>query len=347
MPEPEHSEGMSSGTDWPSRLLVLVVAGLVLGAAVTVALLPVLDRPARTVAVIPVEGSIDGTSAARVTAQIERARADPSVAAVVLLVNSPGGTAAASETQYLSVTRLAAEKPVVASVDAVAASGAYYTLLPSDAVYAKPASIVGSVGVLAPLPQQVEPNDVIGTTGPDKLSTDGVREFHYRMETLKRAFANAVMAQRGAELTISRGELVEAGVYSGTVAVEAGLVDEIGGTQTAIARAAELAGVDAYRVEVYRTNETVTFVSQTAYLASAAPSKELVSPSYLTGIGTPGATYGTFLLLPPQFAVPDTSGLSAGDDGPETNATASSDPDAPATANPSTRLAPGVVGDGT
>lgn len=303
---------MQPDVDGRSRLAVLVVVGLLLGGVVSVGLLPVFDRPEPTVAVIPVEGAIDGTSAARVMGQVERARADPSVAAVVLVVNSPGGTAAASETQYLSVKRLAEEKPVVASVDAVAASGAYYTLLPSDVVYAKPASIVGSVGVLAPLPQQTEPNDIIGATGPDKLSADSIRGFKYQMETLKRAFANAVMTHRGDELTISRARIVEAGVYSGTVAVRTGVVDEIGGTQTAIARAAELAELDEYRIEVMRPNETVTFVSQSAYVASAHPSKTLVSPSYLTGVGSPGATYGTFLMLPPQYAYPGTSGVYAG-----------------------------------
>lgn len=317
---------MRSPVDGWSRLIVLVVVGLLLGAVVTAVLLPVIDSPTPTVAVIPVEGSIDGESAARVTGQVERARTDPSVAAVVLLINSPGGTAAASETQYLAVKRLAEEKPVVASVDAVGASGAYYTLLPSDVVYAKPASIVGSVGVVAPLPQQAEPNDVIGATGPDKLSTDGVRTFRYRMETLKRAFANAVMLHRGDELTIPRSRVVEAGVYSGAEAVRTGVVDEIGGTQTAIARAAELAGVERYRVSVRHTNETVTFVSQVAYLASSHSQKELVSPGYLTGVGTPGATYGTFLMIPPQFAYPGPNaayaGVGAYGAGNDTNASA-------------------------
>ncbi|MFC7135516.1 S49 family peptidase [Halobaculum litoreum] len=71
---------------------------------------------------------------------------------------------------YLQAKRTAAAKPLVASVDATAASGAYYTIAPADAVYVKPASVVGSVGVLATLPQELEPNDVVGTTGPNKLS---------------------------------------------------------------------------------------------------------------------------------------------------------------------------------
>lgn len=292
--------------------LVLVVAGLLVGAAAAPVAVGLTDRETPTVAVVPVEGSIDGTSASAVSAQLERARADPSVAAVVLLVNSPGGAASASETQYLAVKRLAAEKPVVASVDGVAASGAYYTVAPADAIYVKPSSIVGSVGVLATLPQQLEPNDVVGATGPDKLSTGSVREFKYTTETLKRAFANAVMTSRGDALELSRGELTEAGIYSGAVAVENGMADRIGGRASAVAAAAERADLDSYTVELFRPSDSVRFVSQAAYVASDAPNKELVSPAYLTGLGAPGATYGTFLMLPPRIAYPDSRGSYVG-----------------------------------
>ncbi|WP_255151366.1 S49 family peptidase [Halorarius halobius] len=285
-------------------VVLLLAVGVLVGAAVALVVVPLVDRPPDRVAVVTLEGAIDGTSAASFTARIEQVRQDPSVAAVVLLVNSPGGTAAASESQYLAVKRLAAAKPVVTSVDAVAASGAYYTVLPSDAIYVKPASTVGSVGVLAPYPQQVQPNDVVAATGPDKLSADSRRGFTYTLETLKRAFANAVMASRGDDLALTRAELVEAGVYSGTVAVRNGVADRVGGTQAAIAHAAERAGLDGYAVETYRPNATTTFVSRAAFVASAADAKRLRSPAYLTGVGGPGAAYGTFLMLPPQYAYP-------------------------------------------
>lgn len=304
--------GSMDGDDDGATYLVLVVAGLLVGAAVAPVAIGLMEQETPTIAVIPVEGSIDGSSATAVTAQIERARADPSVAAVVLVVNSPGGAASASETQYLATKRLAEEKPVVASVDAIAASGAYYTIAPADEIYVKPASIVGSVGVLATLPQTVEPNNIIGATGPDKLGSDSVREFKYTTETLKRAFANAVMTSRGDALELSRAELTEAGTYSGAVAVENGMADKIGSRTTAIAAAAERAGVDDYTVEVYRGDATPRFVSQTAYVASDAPNKTLVSPSYLTGIGTDASTYGTYLMVPPPVAYPDRTGAYLG-----------------------------------
>jgi protease-4 len=295
---------MLGDDDGGPPLVVLVVAGLLVGVAAAPVAVGVTDRGTPTVAVIPVEGSIDGGSAAALSAQIERARADPSVEAVVLLVNSPGGAASASETQYLAVKRLAEEKPVVASVDGIAASGAYYTIAPADEIYVKPSSVVGSVGVIAPLPQQVEPNDIVGATGPNKVGTDSVREFKYTIETLKNAFANAVVTNRGDALELSRSQVTKAGVYSGTVAVQNGMADRIGGQSAAIAAAAEKAGLDQYSVEVYRPDGTTQFVSQAAYVASDAPDKELVSPAYLTGIGSQGSTYATFLMVPPQVAYP-------------------------------------------
>lgn len=287
---------------------VLVVAGLLIGVAIAPVAVGVSDGEEPTVAVIPVEGSIDGGSAAALSAQIERARADPSVKAVVLLVNSPGGAASASETQYLAVKRLAEEKPVVASVDGIAASGAYYTIAPADAIYAKPASVVGSVGVIAPLPQKVEPNDLVGATGPNKVGTDSLREFKYTLETLKNAFANAVIESRGDRLELSRAELTKAGIHSGAVAVENGMADRIGGRSAAIAAAADRAGLEEYAVEVYRPNGTTQFVSQAAYVASDAPNKEIISPSSLTGIGAPGSSYATFLMVPPRIAYPSGDG---------------------------------------
>lgn len=318
------SDDTSMGT-----YLVLVVVGVLVGAVIA----PVAvglggSAAASTVAVIPVQGSIEGGSAAAVTAQIERARADPSVEAVVLLVNSPGGAASASETQYLAVKRLVAEKPVVASVAGVAASGAYYTMAPADAIYVKPSSIVGSVGVLATLPQQVEPNNIISATGPDKLSSDSIRRFKYTTETLKRAFANAVIESRGDRLELSRAELTDAGVYSGAVAVQNGMADHIGDRQSAVAAAAERAGLDRYTVEVFRpeTDGSVQFVSQAAYVASDAPQKELVSPATLTGIGTEGSSYGTFLMVPPGIAYPDGRGGYLGAGAYDNSTTANSTP---------------------
>lgn len=279
--------------------------GVVLGVALAPVAWDVAARPAGTVAVVPLEGSIDGESTAAVSTMLRTAREDASVKAVVIVVNSGGGTAAASEELYIQTRRTAAEKPVVASVDAVAASGAYYAIAPSDYIYAKPSSIVGSIGVLATRPTPVEPNDVIATTGPNKLLGADEREFYYLLESMRRAFVGAVFQQRGDVITLTPAELSEARIYSGAEGLENGLVDGIGDRDAAIDRAATLAGMTRYEVRTLRVeDETVRFVARATYLASDAPNKELVPGSYF--VGEESAT-PVFLMLPIEFVAGDSA----------------------------------------
>ncbi|WP_435062557.1 S49 family peptidase [Halobaculum sp. EA56] len=298
-------------SDWITRIarrlgrsyVVLVALGVVLGAAAAPVAYDAATATEGTVAVVPLEGTIDGESAAAVSAMLTEARQDPSVDAVVIVANSGGGGAAASETLYFQTKRTAERKPVVASVDASAASGAYYTIAPADAIYAKPASVVGSVGVIATLPQDLEPNDIVGTTGPNKLTGGDRREFLYVMESLQRAFVSAVTEQRGEALELSRAELEQARVYSGAQAVEVGLADRIGDREAAIREAARRAGLDDYEVRVLRPdNASVRFLSRSNYLASDAPNRTIVSAEYLVGDGGGGPT---FLMVSPLYVDAD------------------------------------------
>lgn len=287
-------------THWVQRVVNSYALYVALGVVVGVIAAPFLaagtgptePQTEGTVAIIPVEGTIDGESAAQVTAMLAEARQDPSVKAVVLVSNSGGGGAAASEELYFSVKRTEAKMPVVASVDAGAASGAYYTIAPSDHIYVKPSSTVGSIGVLAQLPQDVEPNDIIGTTGPNKLSGSDSREFLYILESLQRAFVRAVFEQRGDALQLSRAQVEQARVYSGGQAVNNGLADGIGDRTAAVQRAAEMAELDDYAVRVLRPdNQSVRFVSRSNYLASSAEKKRMLSANYLLANDTGGPTF--------------------------------------------------------
>ncbi|ACV46335.1 MULTISPECIES: S49 family peptidase [Halomicrobium] len=232
---------------------VIIVVALLIGAAVGPAVSSALFQSddEGTIAAVTIQGPISGPTADEVTRQLRTLRTDDSIDAVVLRIDSGGGSVAASEAQYRAVKRLAREKPVVTSVRGVAASGAYYTALPSDEIYATPGGLVGSVGVRALIPQpDGVPRSV--TTGPDKaggLTGDDIRG---QVETLKRSFVDSVYAERGDRLSLSRTELTNAKVYSGAAAVDNGLADEIGGLETAIAAAAEKAGLDSYDV-VYRS----------------------------------------------------------------------------------------------
>ncbi len=272
----------------------VILAGVIV-AVILWSVVPVGGQ-AGTVAVVPVEGSIDGSTAVTVGTALEEAAADPSVQAVVLLVNSPGGTASASESMYLQARRTAESLPVVASVDAQAASGAYYTILPSDAIYVKPSSTVGSVGVLFTPPPSVEPTDDIIATGPNKLTGADQRGWYYKTEALQSAFLSAVMSNRGEDLSLSRQQVATGTVFTGARAVENGLADAIGGVQTAVDRAASMAGLNDYDVRVIRPADATRFITRSNYLASNASNKTMSSATYL--LGAPETRFPNFLMVP-------------------------------------------------
>ncbi|MFB6156372.1 MAG: S49 family peptidase [Haloferacaceae archaeon] len=266
-----------------ARSYVLFVAlGLVIGLTLAPVAWQATDSDG-TVAVVPVAGAIDGPTADAYQSMMRQARQDSDVKAVVLVANSGGGSASASEEMYLQTKRTAKRMPVVTSIDAAALSGAYYTVAPSDRIYAKPSSLVGSVGVLANAPSDVEPNNIIATTGPNKLTGSDAREFYGILESLGNAFYNAVETSRGDRLKLSRTELAQGRFWAGSQAVQNGMADEIGGQQAAIAYAAEQAGLEDYDVKRLRPDGQARFLSRSNYLASEVPNKTMVGPSYLLG----------------------------------------------------------------
>lgn len=306
---------------WAIRsYLVLVVLAIVVGLQVAPVVSNLATAPVSgNVAVVPLAGSIDGGNAASVASRLKRAREDPRVKAVVLRINSGGGGAASSEEIYMEVKRTAERMPVVVSVGSIAASGAYYSAAPADAIYVKPTSFVGSVGVFFVAPAEAPPIDLLITTGPNKLSGADRREWEYKIEAARRAFVGAVMAGRGSELSLTAEELSYARLYTGSEAVKNGLADRTGGLQDAINHAASMAGLTRYNLRTLGYSTTVTFVTQTAFIASDIEDKRLISPSYF--IDDPGSTaVPNLLMLPPsvvrvaiadELAARNTTGVNA------------------------------------
>lgn len=227
-----------------------VVIGLVavlLGAALAPYAVGYVQPEDQYVAVVSLDETITGQTSEATIRELKSLRQNESVKAVVLKVSSPGGGAASSEAQYLAVKRLAEEKPVYTSVDTMAASGAYYTIAPSDEIYVKPGSVVGHVGVISMAPSEGLPPVV--TSGPDKahggMTPD---EFRASIETMKRGFVGAVMTERGEQISIPRSEVAKAKVFIGARAVETGYADRIGTVESAIAAAADDAGLSRYEV---------------------------------------------------------------------------------------------------
>ena len=228
-------------------ILFVVILPLALGLAAAPRLVP---RP--QVGVARLSYDIFSETAFELTQQLAYARRDPAIKAVVLVINSPGGSAAYSEELYLDVLNTRMQLPVVATVDLLAASGAYYMAAAADEIYAKPTSAVGSIGVISLLPGAVFIEEELLTTGPYK-SFGGTRDSSVRqIERAKFAFLEAIKNGRGDRLQASDDLLSRAEIFSGVQALELGLIDGLISNDEAIERAAELARIANYEVvELY------------------------------------------------------------------------------------------------
>ena len=193
-----------------------------------------------------------------IAAALRQVAADDDVKAVVLRVDSPGGSVTASETIWREVGRVrAAGKPVVASMGSVAASGGYYVAMAAEVVVANPATITGSIGVITGKLVARELKDRLGV-GSESLRTNAnadawsvnspfTAEQHEMVEAEADLFYDDFV-RRVAEarnMSIEDVGIVARGrVWTGADAIERGLVDELGGLRTAVRRAKVLAGLD-------------------------------------------------------------------------------------------------------
>jgi protease IV len=235
----------------PLRLILTLFFVTVVPLAIGLYLAPRLV-PQPQVGIIRLSEDIYGRSTHEIVTQLAYARQDPAIKAVVLVINSPGGSASHSEELFLAVLSARQDMPVVASVEVVAASGAYYMAAAADEIYAKPTSFVGSVGVIASLPGDVFIEDNILTSGPYK-GFGGTRDSTVRqVEQAKFSFLEAVRLGRGDRLNMGLDVLSRAEIYSGVQSVSFGLIDGLLSTDEVIERAAHLAGLSGYKVvELY------------------------------------------------------------------------------------------------
>lgn len=194
-----------------------------------------------------------------IAAALREVGADDDVKAVVLRVDSPGGSVSASETIWREVGRIrAAGKPVVASMGAVAASGGYYIAMAADVIVANPATITGSIGVLTGKLVAREFKHRLGV-GSDAVRTNANADawsvnspFTDTQHELVVAETDLFYDDFVSRVAEARGMSVEAvdavargRVWTGADAIERGLVDELGGLRDAVRRAKVLAGLDA------------------------------------------------------------------------------------------------------
>jgi len=201
-------------------------------------------------------GTIGGDSTAKL---LRKARMNEQVKAVVLRVDSPGGSAFASEIIRQEVELLkAAGKPVIASMGTYAASGGYWISAPADKIYAAPSTITGSIGIFGMMMTFEDSlsklgihTDGVGTTdiagfGPTQPLTDGMAQLFQL--SINKGYQNFItLVAQNRNMTLEEVDAIAQGrVWSGAKAKELGLVDELGNLTDAIVAAAELAELEQY-----------------------------------------------------------------------------------------------------
>mgnify|MGYP000031679541 CR=1 FL=1 len=223
--------------------IAAVVTGLLVGAAVFGATASD-DSVDGTVAVVSIEGPIVEPIGAQLEDELTAIRANESIDAVVLEMNTPGGAPAPTERMYMSIQRTTEQMPVHASVQGLSASAGYYMMLPAEEIYVLPTSRVGSVGLAASEPQPAPP--VEGPSGPDKRGSNVINELATQ-ETIANIFIETVLEQRGDRIELSREEIATARVFTGVNSVENGFADRLGTLDEAVADAAAKADLESYR----------------------------------------------------------------------------------------------------
>lgn len=199
------------------------------------------------------------------TEQINKAAEDSSIKAIVLRVNSPGGSALASEVIWKATQEAKIKKPFVVSMGNLAASGGYYISCGADRIFADVNTITGSIGVFAMIPNTsklmndklgitfdgVKTNenaDLISITKP--ISEMGRQYIQEGIDHIYNLFIQRVAEGRGLSKETA-DSLARGRVWAGRDAFENKLVDEIGGLERSIEYAAEIAGLDQYKLKVY------------------------------------------------------------------------------------------------
>ncbi len=223
-------------------ILLWIALPLIVGVLIAAA----IPRP--VIGIIHLDTAIDSYSASDMIAQIDYARQHSEVRAVVLMVDSPGGTVADTESVYMELLRLRQAKPVVTSIGTMAASGAYYLSVGTDYIIANPTSIVGNIGVIGTMPESPTIFEGLVSTGPYKLWGEPRDTFQREMEMVKQGFYQAVTLGRGDRLTIGPQVVLTGRIWLGSEAQRIGLIDALGPQSDAITMAAHLAHIGNYQV---------------------------------------------------------------------------------------------------
>lgn len=245
--------------------------------------------------ILPGEG-FGGIQSETYKQTIRDLKEDDNIKAVVLRINSPGGSADASEEILFELRELRKEKPVIVSFGDVAASGGYYMAMEADSIFAHPSTITGSIGVLGMMPSVKKLVNNLGITTdyvntnensdflktPFKpLSPSGLKAMTNMTESVYSTFVNHVMKAR--KMTYEEVDTIGGGrVWSGLQAKKLGLIDTFGSLNDAIAAAAKKAKLDDYSIVDYpfRKGGFEEFMQQFQGVKTEAYVKEELGEDY-------------------------------------------------------------------
>lgn len=210
-----------------------------------------------SIGVIPLFGEMHEGTGRPVIEYLDRWRDNSSIKAIVVHVNTPGGGTAIAQEIYDAILRAREEKPVVVSMAEVAASGGYYVACAADRIVANPGTLTGSIGVIMSFHTYEGILDKIGVgtetikSGKFKDVGDYSRQMTAQEELMLRAVVMDGYEQFVAAIAEGRGmdpedvyAIADGSLFTGLQAQNLGLVDTLGGLNTAIELAAELAGID-------------------------------------------------------------------------------------------------------
>ena len=210
------------------------------------------------------EGDEDKVGQGTMGASLKKAREDDKVKAIVLRINSPGGSAVASELIWREIELTKKVKPVIVSMGNVAASGGYYIACNADKIIAEPTTITGSIGVFGMMPNGKALADRIGINAEQVITNANAVSFSFYepMSDVQRAFikegiidvyelfTKRVADGRGMDQDDVKA-IAQGRVWTGTDAVKNGLVDELGGLDLALKYAAEAAEIEEYKINEF------------------------------------------------------------------------------------------------
>ncbi len=251
-------------------LVVIGVTGLILGTAM-IALLKIFSPSTglpfqEKIGVILINGDI--TSSRNTLSQLLAFQKDKDIRAIILRINSPGGSVGPTQEIHREIQKIAREKKIVATMGGIAASGGYYIATAANKIVANPGTITGSIGVFMQFFQVEDLLDKIGigmeilksgefkdVGSPHRKMTAKDRELiNELIQDIQTQFITAVAKGRNLSLEEVR-QVADGRIFTGSRAKELGLVDSLGNFQDAVELAKKLTGIKGEVVLVYPKKE--------------------------------------------------------------------------------------------